>query len=409
MSVLSDLLQQLVDSFKFDGDDLKVTSTGGGLTEPVSVDDNGGSLTVDGTVSVSNFPGTQPVSGTVSVGNFPATQPISAASLPLPASASQEHVTAASPHASRLSDGTAFYKATTPADTQPVSGTFFQATQPISGTVAVSNFPGTQPVSGTVAVSGTVLVDGSASTQPVSGTITANAGTNLNTSTLSLEATQALVKAKTDNLDVLLSTRLKPADTLAAVTAITNVVHVDDNAGSLTVDGTVAVSNFPASSPSAGDVAHDAVDSGNPVKIGGQARSTNPTPVADADRVNAMYDPLGRLVVVPGHVRDLVVQNNIVLTGSSETTLLAAGAAGVFHDITALILSNQGSTIVRCDLRDATAGTVRVGIVIPGNATIIVPIPSPIKQTTAANNWTADLSTNPSTQVDIFIQAVKNL
>lgn len=44
------------------------------------------------------------------------------------------------------------------------------------------------------------------------------------------------------NLDVALSTRLKPADTLTAVTTvgtITNVVHVDDNAGSLTVDGAV--------------------------------------------------------------------------------------------------------------------------------------------------------------------------
>jgi len=51
------------------------------------------------------------------------TQPISAASLPLPAGAAQEHVTAGSPHAVRLTDGTTFYKATTPADTQPVSGT----------------------------------------------------------------------------------------------------------------------------------------------------------------------------------------------------------------------------------------------------------------------------------------------
>lgn len=33
--------------------------------EPISVDDNGGSLTVDGSVAVSNFPATQPVSGTV--------------------------------------------------------------------------------------------------------------------------------------------------------------------------------------------------------------------------------------------------------------------------------------------------------------------------------------------------------
>lgn len=43
--------------------------------QPVS--DNGGSITVDGAVSVSNFPSTQAVSGTVAVSNFPATQPVS--------------------------------------------------------------------------------------------------------------------------------------------------------------------------------------------------------------------------------------------------------------------------------------------------------------------------------------------
>lgn len=39
----------------------------------------------------------------------------------IPASPSQEHATAGSPHATRLSDGSAFYKATTPSDTQPIS------------------------------------------------------------------------------------------------------------------------------------------------------------------------------------------------------------------------------------------------------------------------------------------------
>jgi hypothetical protein len=39
----------------------------------------------------------------------------------IPASPSQEHVTAASPHAVRLSDGAAFYRATTPLDVQPVA------------------------------------------------------------------------------------------------------------------------------------------------------------------------------------------------------------------------------------------------------------------------------------------------
>lgn len=83
-------------------------------------------------------------------------------------------------------------------------------------------------------------VDGSAVTQPVSAVslpLPSGAATAAN---------QATEIASLANLDVALSTRLKAADTLAAVTTvgtITNVVHVDDNSGSLTVDnaGTFAV------------------------------------------------------------------------------------------------------------------------------------------------------------------------
>jgi len=58
-------------------------------------------------------------------------------------------------------------------------------------------------------------------------TVTANAGTNLNTSLLALESggNLALVKGKTDNIDVALSTRLKPADTLAGVTALGSITN----------------------------------------------------------------------------------------------------------------------------------------------------------------------------------------
>jgi hypothetical protein len=110
------------------------------------------------------------------------TQPISAASLPLPtgaatettlsaintkipASPSEEHVTAGSPHSVRLTDGTSFYKATTPADTQPVSGP---------------------------------LTD--AQLRATSVPVTANAGTNLNTSLLSLETTQVTVSTRIGDL-----------------------------------------------------------------------------------------------------------------------------------------------------------------------------------------------------------------
>ena len=64
------------------------------------------------------------------------------------------------------------------------------------------------------------------------GQVTANAGTNLNTSLLGLESTQSLIKSKTDNIDVLLSSRLKSSDTLAAVTTlgtITNSLPIGNN------------------------------------------------------------------------------------------------------------------------------------------------------------------------------------
>jgi hypothetical protein len=60
------------------------------------VSDGGGSLTVDGAVSVSGSvtvsdgAGSLTVDGAVSVSNFPATQPVSAAALPLPAGAATE-------------------------------------------------------------------------------------------------------------------------------------------------------------------------------------------------------------------------------------------------------------------------------------------------------------------------------
>ena len=41
------------------------------VNQPIAVTDNGGSLTVDGTVSIDNFPATQTVDGTVNIGTLP--------------------------------------------------------------------------------------------------------------------------------------------------------------------------------------------------------------------------------------------------------------------------------------------------------------------------------------------------
>jgi hypothetical protein len=155
-------------------------------TQPVSGTFWQATQPVSGTVGIS---GTVPVSGTF----WQATQPVSGT-----VNAAQSGTWTVQPGNTA---NTTAWKVDGSAVTQPVSGTFWQATQPVSGTVSANASqtgtwtvqPGntanttawkvdgsavTQPVSGTVGISGTVPVSGTfwQATQPVSGTVTANAG-----------------------------------------------------------------------------------------------------------------------------------------------------------------------------------------------------------------------------------------
>jgi hypothetical protein len=111
---------------------------------------------VSGSISVNNLPSTQAVSGSVTVSNLPTTQPVSGtvsvSNLP---TSTNSHTQAYDP-----SGGGGYFDITSTSisgsvsaldvavkNTVPVSGTFYPATQPISGSVSVSNFPITQPVS----------------------------------------------------------------------------------------------------------------------------------------------------------------------------------------------------------------------------------------------------------------------
>lgn len=158
-----------------------------------------------------------------------------------------------------------------------------------------------------------------------------------------------------------------------------------------------------------GTRAHDAVDAGNPVKIGGKARQSNPTAVADNDRVDAFYDDVGRKVTYPYQCRDLTTHATTAISNStSETTILAAGAAGVFHDLTFLCITNKTATAVTVTIKDATSGTTRLVLNLAASGQIVMPFPAPINQAAAANNWTATLSAG-SIDVDFFVHAIKNV
>ena len=98
-----------------------------------------------------------------------------------------------------------------------------------------------------------------------------------------------------------------------------------------------------------GNVAHDAADSGNPVKIGGIANSTNPAVVTAGDRVNGNFNLLGALMVGiagPNTTAGSDATNLTQLhgqTGSNISTPIGSGGY-VFNGTTWDRLRSGGST-----------------------------------------------------------------
>ena len=173
-----------------------------------------------------------------------------------------------------------------------------------------------------------------------------------------------------------------------------NVVTISGSAGSVAVSGTVA---------------SDVADDGNPpVKIGGIARTANPTAVAANDVVSATFDDLGRMVIVPHQVRDLVTTAYLSLANGTETSLLA-GAASTFHDLVYIMAANQSDAAVDIDFRSGTAGSVVFSVTVPADATAGVAPPVPIPQTEVAQAWTADMADITGTTVTISALFIKNV
>lgn len=129
-------------------------------------------------------------------------------------------------------------------------------------------------------------------------------------------------------------------------------------------------------------------------------RQTNPTAVA-ADYVPQAGDDLGRIVTRPIQVRDLIGTAYVTTSTGTETTLLAAGGAGVFLDLISLIATNNSSAAVQLDIRATTAGNIVNTLYIPANATTGWTPPVPWPQDNVDNNWTVDMPDVTGTTVSV--------
>ena len=104
---------------------------------------------------------------------------------------------------------------------------------------------------------------------------------------------------------------------------------------------------------------------------------------------------------------DVVSPITVTLSNTTETTL-QAGSAGVFFDLSSIVISNTSGSAVRVDIRSATAGDVVMSFYVPAGDTRGAALSIPRNQVTAGGNWTAQLSSSV-TDVRISAQFLKRI
>ncbi|MCU1308249.1 MAG: capsular biosynthesis protein [Acidobacteriaceae bacterium] len=203
-------------------------------------------------------------------------------------------------------------------------------------------------------------------TQAVSGTVTANAGTGTMAvsaaslplpSGASTEATLALIKAKTDNLDVALSTRTKPADTQ-------------------TINGTVTVTQ------SIGTNLHTVCDSGCSSSAGFADNATFTTGTTAINPAGGLFDDSPPTAVATGKAAAARITNNRALhtnlrnqAGTEIGTAsnpLQVSLANTAANATAVKVDNSAVTQPVSGTVTANAGTGNFASTVADGANVTV-------------------------------------
>lgn len=289
------------------------------------------------------------------------------------------------------------------APTTAVTGTFWQATQPVSAaSLPLPSGAATaakQPALGTAGTASSdvltvqgiasmtaLKVDGSAVTQPVSdggGSLTVD-GTVAVTGTF-WQATQPVSLASVPSHDV------TNAGTFATQAAQSGTWNIGTVTTVTTCSTVTTVSTLTGSG-----IAHDAADSGNPHKIGAKATAalSGATLVSAGDRTDLYAGVDGVQITRPHCNLEDVVSGNASNTDGTSTSLIAAQGAGVKTYLTAIILTNTSASNIYVEIKDNT--TVKLTIPVPANSGAVVTLPVPLGGT-ANTAWNFDPSTSATT------------
>lgn len=142
---------------------------------------------------------------------------------------------------------------------------------------------------------------------------------------------------------------------------------------------------FATQAACAGDIAHDAADSGNPTKIGAKASTSlaGLTVVANADRSD-LFCGVDGVQYVRQYCLEDVVQERTTNTDGASTAFasgLAAPGAGVRLWIKSVDICNSSASFCTVDLRDGAAGSVLWTLPVPATGGVVKTFDPPLKLT----------------------------
>lgn len=164
--------------------------------------------------------------------------------------------------------------------------------------------------------------------------------------------------------------------------ATTLSVSIASDQSAIPVSGPITVTG---SATASGDVANDAADSGNPVKVGGVARSADVTNMTAGDRAQFMTDLQGRQIVMPYALpENLINGSTAAIVNTNGVDIIAAQAAGVRIYCTSLSIINSSATVdTVVEIRDGTSTVVWRIFAKAGGFGEAVSFPTPLRGTAA--------------------------
>ena len=136
---------------------------------------------------------------------------------------------------------------------------------------------------------------------------------------------------------------------------------------------------------------------------GGLAATSLPAATTNADVVVPMTDKFGRSAVVLQGDRALTTPFTYQSTAASPATMIASGGAGVYTDITELVLTNESATATIVSITD---GTLTYKFALAGNGGLTKTFATPLKASSTATAW--QVSNSAAVNVDCVGVVINN-